>query len=254
MSLIVNLRPEQVVAVLSVGLGEPPDVPPACSSVLVSCLSLMLDPELSFLYSASQKQMVCAQVMRFLAAPRSVEDIERLYKALHHDSCRCDQGPAILRMLATREHGRALGNEDDKSMRHGDDLTELVCSMIRMLSEDLDKCRFLRSSDHIQGKQAWPKSIDELLPGGVLTAIPQVTYWTYAMLDMFTDIDAVVALMNPIFCLVGPPAIIAWMRTPMLWKIIQQIISESNEDDGSGKLGAHCVPDMIAISMLLKSL
>jgi hypothetical protein len=252
MSAIDDLLPAQVVAVFSAGLGEPPEVPPACSSVLVSCLSSMLDPELSILYSASQKKMVYAQAMRFLTAPRSAEDIATLYRAMESHSCRCSQGPAILRTLAKREHGQAEGHSDDDSTQHSADLPDLVYSMTQMLSEELEKCRYLRSARIIRGDQSWPKSVDELLPGGVLAAIPQLAYWNHVIVDGFLDVDVVVSFMSPIFDLIGPPAIVAWMRTPMLWKLIQHIIAACNDEDGTGKLGAHCIPDMIGVSRLLE--
>jgi hypothetical protein len=101
MSLIEGMTPTEMVKIITIGLGEPPGIPLTCTRILVSCYY-----RLGGLWNScthAQRHAVCAQAMRFLAAPRTSEDMAVLKDTLQYGICRCKSGPAVLRRVAWAE-------------------------------------------------------------------------------------------------------------------------------------------------------
>jgi hypothetical protein len=132
MSLIKDMTPTEMIKIITIGLGEPPGIPLACARILVSCYD-----RLRRLWSSctrAQRHAVCAQAMRFLAAPRTPEDMVVLKDTLGYGVCRCEGGPAILRHVVWTEHEREDPNLDFKTnVENLTCINELALAMMDLL-------------------------------------------------------------------------------------------------------------------------
>jgi hypothetical protein len=151
MSLIKDLTPTEMIKIITIGLGEPPEIPLACTRILMSCYN-----QLHRMWGSctrTQRHAVCAQAMRFLAFPRTPKDMVVLKDTLGYGACRCEGGPAILRRVAWTEHEREDPNLDFKTnVKNLTCINDLALAMMDLLTHELRLCTRLCSARVIQGR------------------------------------------------------------------------------------------------------
>jgi hypothetical protein len=249
--LIKDMTPNEMIKIITIGLGEPPGIPLACTRILVSCYY-----RLGSLWGSctrAQRHAICAQAMRFLAAPRTSEDMVVLKDTLQYGICRCESGPAILRRVAWAEHELEDPNLDFKTnVKNMTCINELALAMMHLLSRELRLCTRLCSAHEIRGQQSRPTCMEELLPGGPVLAIPRLAYWIDVVLSGWRDVEPGIAFIMPILRIVGSPATIVWMMTANMWRLAKSVISQCERSHPSAGVRQSFRQEFVLFSRFLR--
>jgi hypothetical protein len=166
-----TLTANEAAEIMHVALGEPPAPSPGCVRLLLGCwqvLSDEWDPEPDAMLK--QHRDLFALWMRFLVFPRSPEEIRALFT--HIESCRCRVGPQAVREAPWDLHDHFKGPNCA--------VPRFATMLCRELVARLENRRDIAQLYSARDREAWPRSLQEILPFEPNLSLHMLGTWIFA--------------------------------------------------------------------------
>jgi hypothetical protein len=213
----LSLSLKKAVEIASVALGEPPAIPPGCSGLIIGCCLTI------FGYIEHQSHVVMThrdflnQIMRFLTAPRTAEQLRALRDTLEHQPCRCAHGPDILRTVHRSQHSQEPRLSYDNLLHMIDNLSSIIAGLLSFCKRR-HKLHLLRNLSP-RASRIWPVSPLDVLPGDPAASLNMLTKWTHLSTDQIADDVTCMYLFRSIIAVEKTYALVGLLKTsiPLEW-------------------------------------
>jgi hypothetical protein len=210
---IMTWPPARLIEIVSVGLGEPPEIPVACVPILILCYRGLID-QLDSL-TAPERELLCTTTMRFLTTPRTSEQFLRLRTEMNPDTCCCGQGPEVLRNVPHPS------GDDEYDCELEDILVWIPIFLIAALG---DKSQlYPRRMKH---RRNWPKSSADFLSNNPAASLHMLGAWIHVQMREPKQAAVMIAFTKDIFDCVRTHALTAFLQSPMLWCWTHAVIED----------------------------
>jgi hypothetical protein len=206
--------PARLVEIVSVGLGEPPEIPVACVPILVSRHRGPIDQLKSL--TAPERELLCTTTMRFLTTLRTSEQLLRLCTEMNSDACCCVQGPEILQNVPHPSED----DEDDCAM-----LEDLLVWMPIFLITAIGDRRQLYPR-RIKHRRNWPRSSEDFLSDNPAASLHMLGVWVHVQMSKPKQAAMMITFTDIIFDCIRTHALSAFLQSPMLWCWIHAVIED----------------------------
>jgi hypothetical protein len=206
--------PARLIEIVTVGLGEPPDVPVACTQVLVLGYRGLIQQFKSC--AALDRRELCTKTMRFLTAPRTTEDLVSLQSSMATgpSPCRCAQGPRVLHNLPHHAVDPIDANAS---------LQDLIVWMPMLLTMEFAFGKGTPTPRQIKTRPTWPASRLELLPEDPAASCHMLSLWVLLLQQGTEYAITMIALIRDVFLAARTYTLVGWMQTPLLWSLIHGV-------------------------------
>jgi hypothetical protein len=218
-----SLTIEQVAEIMDAALGDPPNTPPGCIQILCGCLDSLTAHDMKRTTFARKHRSLIVKWMRFLSAHRTMEEFKCLQETL--STCRCEEGPEMLRQAPRILHSRGLGVEDAKAYSDMLMFVNVIFKMIGELLAEVDN-HDARALYRSRRSTIWPISPTDLMPyiEEPVHSVHMIAAWSFVRHLVGAPAYRFADVLGKMIRSLRAAMVPGLLKTPLVWDWLADIV------------------------------